>query len=241
MLSFIGDKLRDSLSKKSLCPVNHLTNKPNKLFQQWNLDFRRQLNILNPQSLGLYSTNEVIRIVVLQYQDKSAPSSLLINQLYDRLTEQYDHSVTAAVNAKLRGIVVDIRKVNIASMSLIQVIRLVLSSSILIGTHGSGINTYSMHMSLGTKYCCGVIELFPNKSSEMASSLGLSGYRNTAQSMGIKYQKIEKNVYDMKIVVKHVEDMMQSLTDKPSCILPEVVEGFNSSDNLPRRIKAWKD
>jgi len=74
---------------------------------------------------------------------------------------------------------------DLSLLSFTEQVHLVASSSIVIGMHGAGIAS-SMHMAVGTKYCCGVIEIFPR--GEYSS---IFGYGNMARRMGHYYERLD--------------------------------------------------
>jgi hypothetical protein len=51
--------------------------------------------------------------------------------------------------------------------------------------HGAGIAN-SMHMPIGTRFCCGVIEIFPQGEFQ-----NIRGYGNMARRMGHHYERIK--------------------------------------------------
>ena len=53
------------------------------------------------------------------------------------------------------------KKLSLLLLLLSKQVRMIAQSSVLIGMHGAAIAS-SLHMPVGTKYCCGVIEIFPD-------------------------------------------------------------------------------
>lgn len=98
--------------------------------------------------------------------------------------------------------------------------------SILIGTHGAGIAHLNL-MSIGSQYCCGVVEFFPQ-----GEFFHIRGFGNMARRMGIHYQRIEidekhskSSGFEVNINTfqRNVLNMLENIREKPSCILPDVV------------------
>eukprot|EP01034_Spumella_vulgaris_P045142 gene45142-56205_t len=56
--------------------------------------------------------------------------------------------------------------------------------------HGAGI-AHSLHMSVGSHLCCGVVEIFPE--GEFKS---IRGYGNMIRHMGIHYSRLEISSLD---------------------------------------------
>lgn len=105
-------------------------------------------------------------------------------------------------------------------------LKIIGDTSIMIGMHGAGMAS-SMHMSVGNKYCCGVIEFYP--SGEFTP---IRGHGNMARRMGIKYERIDISVQDSKndgaiVPVKELDitlkNMINVILQKPTCVLPQVV------------------
>ena len=69
------------------------------------------------------------------------------------------------------------------------------SASLVIGMHGAGI-AHSLHMPIGTKYCCGVIEIFPDGDTAVEVDSGskqyaYKGYENLARRLGHIYSRLD--------------------------------------------------
>jgi hypothetical protein len=71
-----------------------------------------------------------------------------------------------------RNVLYEFEVYDLSKLSFEEQIRLIGTSSILISMHGAGIAS-SMHMPVGTKYCCGVIEIFPHGKINFILSSGL--------------------------------------------------------------------
>ncbi len=111
---------------------------------------------------------------------------------------------------------------------LILQVKLLSSSSVVIGVHGAGI-PHSMHMAIGTKYCCGVIEIFPEGEFKP-----IRGYGNMARRMGHVYKRIDLS-HDQStgsgcnippsMLAKVVLDVIETIKDEQhrSCVMPSVL------------------
>ena len=113
-------------------------------------------------------------------------------------------------------------------------IKLLASTSIIIGMHGTAMAS-TVHMPIGTKNCCGVIEIFPDGDFKY-----IRGYGNLARRMGHHYSRLElssnntnSNVNTNNLpgsyvpptnLIQKVTDMITTITTRPSCILPSVVK-----------------
>lgn len=96
--------------------------------------------------------------------------------------------LSARVTRKNPAIFVEIITQDFDVLSFDEQIALVARSSILIGVHGTGI-AVSMHMPVGTKYCCGVIEIFPGEGKEKFKNM--KGHGNMARRMGHQYERLD--------------------------------------------------
>ena len=85
-----------------------------------------------------------------------------------------------------------------------------------------------MHMSVGTKFCCGVIEMFPKGEFSV-----VRGHGNMARKMGLYYDRVDISDQDSTadgaiVPVNELKDKLHRMIDqihgKSSCVLPQVVE-----------------
>jgi len=92
--------------------------------------------------------------------------------------------------------------------------------------HGAGVAS-TMHMSIGTKYCCGVLEIYPHGEFTVAR-----GHGNMARKMGIYYDRIDTVSGDNGGLTLPRNDLVQlqdkitklvfRMVQQASCVLPEV-------------------
>lgn len=80
-----------------------------------------------------------------------------------------------------------------------------------------------MHMPIGTKYCCGVIEIFP-----LGEFSQIRGYGNMARRMGHHYERIMLNGDDGSKVatpalLDTVNQVLRKIREQPTCVLPTVL------------------
>lgn len=101
-----------------------------------------------------------------------------------------------------------------------------------------------MHMPIGSRYCCGVIEIFPQ--GEFSQ---IRGYGNMARRMGHHYERIMLRGGDGTTVaipdlLSTVNRVLSKIREQPTCVLPSVLSdpyfdsvkgGFSlSSDESPQ-------
>lgn len=203
---------------------------PSTLYQRWNLQMRMNLGLVTVEELV---TQDVFRILLVRKASKlgsksgagglkrsaDAPSSggdlidktpsalgisnseelgLVLNDLCDNLSVSFP------------DVQFEIVEEDLDLLSFPEQVALVARSSVLIGMHGTGI-PMSVHMPVGTKYCCGVVEVFPGEKEKDGRGrngslpLGpatvhtaaespfksLRGHGNMARRMGLKYSRID--------------------------------------------------
>jgi hypothetical protein len=82
-------------------------------------------------------------------------------------------------------------------------------------------------MSVGSKYCCGVLELFP--SGEFTA---IRGHGNMARKMGIFFDRMdisEQNsqsngaTVPVEQLISKLDKMVNQVKQQSSCVLPQVV------------------
>lgn len=85
-----------------------------------------------------------------------------------------------------------------------------------------------MHMSVGSKHCCGVLEMFP--SGEFTP---VRGHGNMIRKMGIYYDRIDIVNRDSQsdgaiVPIDELTDklshIIKHIQKGPSCFLPQVIE-----------------
>ena len=94
--------------------------------------------------------------------------------------------------------------------------------------HGAGLGQ-TMYLPLGTKYCCGVVELFPGGQFKNSR-----GYEVMSTRLGYTYKRFDLNMslsgelgttIPVLELIASVEDVVKSIVKKGgSCISPEVIQ-----------------
>eukprot|EP01038_Epipyxis_sp_PR26KG_P010549 gene10549-14171_t len=229
----------DSIEDTNMCRPTTNSSAHSSLFQRLNLQIRNNYGFL-VESPTQQSFN--ILLIVRNEMKGSLP-----------LTPQKAASITSRIFSNLPEIVIGLKRLikqqnehlnrnninfNIVVQDLLllsfeQQVQLISNSSLVIGMHGAGIAN-TMHMPIGTKFCCGVIEIFPQ--GEFQS---IRGYGNLAKRLGYKYERYDMNnktatnlnteksdgkseihVFSLMVIV---ERMLNFIVMKPSCILPNVI------------------
>jgi capsular polysaccharide biosynthesis protein len=188
---------------------------PSSLFQRWNTQVRKNYGLLNEK---FSKAEDKIRVLVIKRTTRSS-ASMYTSRVIANLDE-VEASLKEISNAEL--IVQDL-----GGMNLEEQVKLIASVGIVVGVHGAGIPN-SMHMSIGSEHCCGVIEIFPQ--GEFSA---IRGYGNMVRRMGINYQRMDLGskesqssgaIVTASLLKSEVEKMIDAILHKPSCILPSVLE-----------------
>jgi hypothetical protein len=189
---------------------------PSSMFQRWNLQMRSNYGLLQPAAMP---TNERIQVLLMirgaRQGGGSHQQSRVINNI-DALSKSL---------AQIPGVVLVVQ--DLSFLSFEEQVQLVGNSSVVVGVHGAGIPS-SMHMAVGTKHCCGVLEIFPE--GEFAP---IRGYGNMARRMGHYYSRLQleqKHVgknggaeVPPDVLSSSVELLLEQIHNKSTCFLPSVL------------------
>eukprot|EP01041_Mallomonas_annulata_P010720 gene10720-22385_t len=199
---------------------------PSSLYQRWNIQLRHNYEILTASrdsSSAFVSphmpTDSVLQVLLVVRQGASGDGSIRSSRFYLN-TDEIIATLTSIENIKLIAM-------DIGTLSFESQLRLIGNSSVVIGMHGAGI-THSMHMSIGTRYCCGVIEIFPQ-----GEYMPIRGHGNMARRMGHHYSRLD--LTDSKHTTSGTEvpvdklkqlavDIIDKVRTKPTCVLSSVLD-----------------
>lgn len=198
------------------------------LFQRWNLQIRQNYGLLRYETMPTISAMQIL--LVVRTPPVSGPNTThVLSRMYTNTAEirsslQAFIQQRSAADPSLRT---TLAVHDFLSVPFAEQVRLIASSSIVIGMHGAGIAS-SMHMAVGTKYCCGVIEIFPE--GEFKS---IRGYGNMARRMGHYYERLNvapehTSLQGTVVPVAKLSIALESVTARilskgGSCFLPEVI------------------
>ena len=133
---------------------------PSALYQRWNLNMRGHFGLLTPEAMP---TNEFFSILLITKAAKigndrdNSPSARGIANVAEVVAVL--EGITPPDGAPLIVIVEDFGTGR--NLTFEQQVVLISSASVVIGLHGTGIAPGAVHMPVGSKYCCGMIEIFP--------------------------------------------------------------------------------
>ncbi len=240
---------------------------PSALMQRWNFHIRFEHNLLSIPSMALANSRLQVLLIIRpskgiypsgngdgsgntsssNSQFQSATTRQSNSRIFSNYEEIYQalFSFTNANNMLL--VVQDLGKITFDEQVL-----LMSQSSLVIGMHGTGIPSAAMHLPIGTKYCCGVIEIFPS-----GEFLPITGFGNMVRRFGHHYQRLEiltrplsmppvssstvttKSVKDenerlssfssgskvsVEMLIEEVAKMVSLIQTQPSCFLPSVLK-----------------
>lgn len=110
-----------------------------------------------------------------------------------------------------------------ALLSFPEQIALAHSASILVSMHGAG-TTHIFHMAVGQKNCCGLIELFPDRTVDLYTA---EGYGNLARMLGFHHYRLvagsdtttpQGTNVDIEGIKRLAEKMVRHVSDAPTCL-----------------------
>ena len=184
---------------------------PSSMFQQWNMQIRQNYGLLNEESIKTNTRMQILLII------RTTTSS---DPHYSSRVYSNTNQIIEAINTlSSRGVSVIAQ--DLVDLKFQDQLKLISESSIIIGMHGAGI-THLTHMSVGSKYCCGVIEIFP-----IGEFSAIRGHANMARRMGHKYESIhlrEGSKVPTEELLKKLNRIIDEIENgKGSCVMPTVV------------------
>lgn len=198
---------------------------PSTLYQRWNLHVRAAYGLLQRSSNAFYSNDQKkVKVLVVV---RNEHSNMWGNQRTSR-----NYLNTPALMEGLKeysqksphGVEVIFQE--LGKLSFEQQLELISDTSIMVGAHGAGMSS-SMHMSVGSENCCGMIELYP-----LGEFSPIKGHGNMARKMGIYYDRIDvpadKSLghgfhVPVRELVDTIDRMVGVLKKQPSCVHPSVM------------------
>ena len=211
---------------------------PSSLYQRWNLQLRFNYGFLKPYYDSIHAdmrcnqsgsaappyhnitnmnTDHVMQVLLVVRKGASGDGTVRTSRFFLNTDD-----IIASLKT-ISGIV--FLPVDLSVLSFEAQLEVIGNSSIVIGMHGAGV-THSMHMAIGTKYCCGVVEIFPP--GEYAP---IRGHGNMARRMGHYYSRLDlaNRPTDRGSFVppdqlkSTVENIIGSILQQPTCVLPSVL------------------
>jgi hypothetical protein len=198
---------------------------PSSLYQRWNMHVRHSYGLLPDSSTHRLNRRPQVLLVVRNEKTNLWGSSRTSRNFLNK------DAITAGLKSALDAIVPEIGSYSLvvqelSLLSLEEQLQLIAESSIMVGTHGAGMAS-SMHMSIGTAWCCGVVEVYPK--GEFSP---IKGHGNMVRKMGLRYDRLDADQassrgdgveVDSAALGKLVADMVLSLQKEPTCVLPDAL------------------
>lgn len=110
-----------------------------------------------------------------------------------------------------KGVQVVVIVKDYTTMAFKEQVELMSRSSIVIGMHGAGIAN-SVYMPIGTRCCCGVIEIFPEAGFKISK-----GYENMVRRVGHRYERLD---------VASTQTITKGSSSRGTSIAPEQLAGI---------------
>lgn len=197
---------------------------PSSLFQRWNLQIRQNYDLLRENAMPTNWKKQILFVIRPQKigsTEKEHANTVRdtsnVKELEEGLKREYESDTVVFQDLSL--------------LSFEKQIQLIAESSIVVGMHGGAV-ALALHMAIGTKFCCGVIEIFPS-SADFGS---IRGYGNALRRAGVSYSRLELepavsvegrgggSVVPLDTLQRELARMMGRIRTAPSCLLPVVVK-----------------
>lgn len=217
------------------------------LFQRWNIEIRQNHWLLRGRdSMPTMSSLQILLLARKSSLTTASAAStiggvdtgsrLIANaqEVFDMLRRSFTDSGHLRLRATSSTLVpAAVVMEDLSDLSSEDQMRLVGGSSILIGVHGTGMST-SVHMPVGTKYCCGVVEIFATDQLHKDRTT----YGLLAKRMGHYYEQVHLpsnststpsgSLVPIDLLEAAVQRVINSMIGASSatgtCIHPDVIE-----------------
>mmetsp|Transcript_6302 Transcript_6302/g.10503 ORF Transcript_6302/g.10503 Transcript_6302/m.10503 type:complete len:664 (+) Transcript_6302:51-2042(+) len=199
---------------------------PSSLYQRWNMHVRNSYGLVKAHND--MKLNQQLQVLLVVRNEKknlwgsSRTSRNFLNQqdIIDTLNS------TIRSLAQQQRVKIDFLALDLGKLEFMQQMKLIGETSVMIGAHGAGMAS-SMHMSIGTENCCGLIEIYPK--GEFTPILG---HANMARKMGLHYARVDVSKQDSQAtgatvptneLSKSLIQILNNIRSKPTCVLPQVI------------------
>lgn len=129
---------------------------PSSLYQRWNMHVRHSYGLLQSSEEQLTNKRMQVLLVVRNEKTNLWGSSRTSRNFLN--TDEIVSGLRKAADAGNRVTPTVLVVQDLSQLSFEAQVKLIAESSIMVGAHGAGMAS-SMHMAVGTKYCCGMIEV----------------------------------------------------------------------------------
>lgn len=206
---------------------------PSPLFQSFNWHIRQswgqKFGVLAPPATDTFH----ILLISRRASGKKGSAGRVVANNDDVADALRALDLSSSTSSVARGLKVRVTTLDLATLTFREQVALVHSAHLLVGMHGAGINQF-FNMAIGERYCCGLVEMFPDRSMGFDA---IFGNMNMAKSLGMSYARYQVvsagpqaaasvNVQEM---VEIVQSMIAVLTDGSERIcLNDVKDSANS-------------
>lgn len=198
---------------------------PSSMYQRFNLHARDVYGLLAAPNLKSDKKLRVIFIIRAETANLWGNMRIarqILNQ--DQVLKDLKKALESIVLPT--GDTVELVPQNLASLTLTQQIELFSTSSLVMGMHGAGIPLAMAHLPIGTRYCCGVLEIYPE-----GEFTPIRGHGNMAREFGHHYDRLDLSraesqpngaIIVTSRLVEMTVKMVNSIINKPTCVLSNV-------------------
>jgi hypothetical protein len=140
-----------------------------------------------------------------------------------RVIRNLPRLIAAMQSLSTPALPVRVTAADFATMSFPEQMALAHSASILISMHGAG-TTHIFHMAVGQRHCCGLLELFPDRSVDLYTA---EGYGNLARMLGLHHARLvgasgattsQGTDVDVEEARRLVGELMTKVVETPTCL-----------------------
>jgi hypothetical protein len=198
---------------------------PSSLYQRWNLHVRNDYQLVNIDRSHKNFKWKLLLVVRNEHSNMWGTQRTSRNYLN---TEDIQNGIQTFLTSHQQEFQdFELLAIDLGKLSFEEQLQLIGQSSIMIGMHGAGMAS-SMHMSIGEKNCCGVLEMFPK--GEFSP---IKGHGNMVRKMGIYYDRLDIGGEDshgngatvpIPPLIDKLKNMLRNILKTPTCVLPEVIE-----------------
>lgn len=191
---------------------------PSALYQRWNLHVRQAYGLLQPLPVAVKGAV----LLIVRNENSNMWGSQRTSRNFLNLPAIQEGLGTLLQQSADYELVVQ----DLAALSFRQQIDLMARASLVIGMHGAGV-AMTMHMSVGSERCCGVLEIYP-----AGEFTAIRGHGNMVRKMGMEYDRVDIVAAASQHNGAHVpveelvgaaDRMLRRMREQPSCIHPDVL------------------
>lgn len=196
---------------------------PSGMYQRWNLQVRQGYGLLGQHYQGRSMRQRLQVLLIVRSESHNdwgtyRSSRVMLN------TEELTTSLRRlGTELDFDLVVQDMAKI----ASYRGQVELVANTSIIIGIHGAGM-THGVHMSVGSKLCCGMLEIFPQ-----GEFFPVKGIANIMRKTGVHYSRVDIDKQNslaegarvpVPETIKTLRSLVAKVRSQPSCVLRSVVK-----------------